>query len=251
MSDLQRFYDWIGRAPSLFELHEPMVDLQHLPHTHHPLEPYQGNSRLGFLYQHLCTEKLSHSDRYQLELQEVQIQAPTGQTIGAIDLILRDTQLNQFEHWEVAIKFYLLHQSLWYGPNARDRLDKKLKRMLSHQLAMSSTDIFCARYPHLTNITERLLIQGRLYTNPFEPETIPKHCLGYELNPSQINGFWCYQHRFHQIDQPLYRLEKPLWACGRTDFTQPIASPTGRFTHAQTRDGVFWFIVRDCWPNDR
>ncbi|MGF1722755.1 DUF1853 family protein [Vibrio kyushuensis] len=256
MNQLQYFYQWIASTPSLFELRPPFVDFRHLePISVPPLERYVGNPRLGFLYQHLCTTLIENTQRYSIEIDEVQINASSGQTLGAIDLILRNQEMNQFEHWEVAIKFYLLHQGIWYGPNAQDQLDKKLDRMLSHQLKMSKVDEFTQHYPHLGALLEHLLIQGRLYINPFSPETIPKECLGFELNSSQISGYWCYQHQWEQIQEPLYELKKPYWATGITDHTDinesdhVMKKPIDRFIHAQTVNGQFWFVVPDTWPN--
>ncbi|NRF15698.1 DUF1853 family protein [Vibrio coralliilyticus] len=249
MNQLQRFYHWIASSPSLFTLTPPFESLQTLPV--HPLSDpnYHGNPRLGFLYQHLCTELLVNSGRYSVELEEVQIHRENGQTLGAIDLILKNESSNQLEHWEVAIKFYLLHQGIWYGPNAHDQLDKKLDRMLSHQLKMSSSTQFSSKYPELDNLTEHLLLQGRLYINPFSTEPIPTHCLGYEIDTTQISGLWCYESQWELIDEPLYQLDKPFWATGRQDFEQPITKPDGRFVHAQTEQGQFWFVVPDHWPN--
>lgn len=249
MNALQRFYHWVHETPSLFELTSPFVDLQAL--TIAPLQQavYQGNPRLGFIYQHLCTELISNSDKYSLLEEEIQINKESGQTLGAIDLILHNLESQHKEHWEVAIKFYLLHQGIWYGPNAQDQLDKKLARMLSHQLKMSTSLEFLEQYPHYSDLTEHLLIQGRLYINPFSPETIPKECLGLTLNPSQITGYWCYQSQWKQIGEPLYELAKPLWAIGLEEFTNPINKPNDRFVHAQTKNGQFWFVVPDSWPN--
>ncbi|EKM31528.1 hypothetical protein VCHENC02_2838B, partial [Vibrio harveyi] len=79
--------------------------------------------------------------------------------------------------------------------------------------------------------------------------SIPTTCLGYELDLTQISGFWCYQSQWEQIKQPLYALPKPLWATGNEEFLDPIDKPSDRFFHAQTKDGQFWFVVPDTWPN--
>ncbi|NOI81382.1 DUF1853 family protein [Vibrio tubiashii] len=248
MNALQRFYHWVHETPSLFNLTPPFVDVKALNITPLKQDDYQGNPRLGFIYQHLCTELISNSSKYSLLEEEIQINKASGQTIGAIDLILDNLESHQKEHWEVAIKFYLLYSGTWYGPNAHDQLDKKLARMLSHQLKMSSTNEFLNQYPQYQDLTEHLLIQGRLYINPFSPETIPQECLGLPLNQSQITGYWCYQSQWEQIGEPLYELEKPLWAVGLEEFTNPISKPDGRFVHAQTQSGQFWFVVSDTWP---
>lgn len=248
MNQLQHFYQWIASAPSLFELETPFVSLEHLKPKPLKASDYQGNPRLGFLYQYLCTELITYSDEYHLEAEEIQINRESGQTLGAIDFILKNQATSRLEHWEVAIKFYLLHQGTWYGPNAHDQLDKKLDRMLTHQLKMSSSPEFLNQHPHYRDLTERLLMQGRLYINPFTPEDIPQQCLGYQLNQSQISGYWCYQSQWEQIGVPLYPLNKEQWATGTLDFIDPIDKPDGRFVHAQAQDGQFWFVVPDSWP---
>ncbi|WP_282177713.1 DUF1853 family protein [Vibrio nereis] len=249
MNQLHRFYNWIARSPSLFELTPPFVSFEDFNIKPLKNSDYAGNPRLGFLYQYLCTELITESGRYSVVLDEAQINHDNGQTLGAIDLVLKNLESGQLEHWEVAIKFYLLHQGTWFGPNAHDQLDKKLARMLTHQLKMSSSAPFKNQYPNLDNLTEHLLLQGRLYINPFHDEPIPNECLGLALNPSQISGFWCYQSQWEQIGEELFELDKPCWATGITEFSQPIEKPQGRFVHAQTRQGQFWFVVPDSWPN--
>ncbi|WP_347331523.1 DUF1853 family protein [Marinimicrobium locisalis] len=65
-----------------------------------------------------------------------------GRTLGELDFILRHPHTGQVEHHEIAVKFYLGHPSpqsgvpLWYGPNARDRLDIKTDHLLGHQSRM-------------------------------------------------------------------------------------------------------------------
>ena len=248
MHSLQRFYHWIAKTPSLFEVKPPFEDLSSLSIPAYQEDEYQGNPRLGLIYQYLCTKLLTQSGQYSLLDEEIQINKPCGQTLGAIDLILTNHEQQRNEHWEVAIKFYLLHGGVWYGPNAHDQLDKKLARMMSHQLKMSSREEFLTQYPEYNQLSEHLLIQGRLYVNPFSPETIPKECLGWAINQSQIAGCWCYQSQWDQIGVPLYELEKPLWAVGREEFDSPIEKPNGRFVHAQTRKGQFRFLFPDSWP---
>lgn len=250
MNQLQRFSTWIANSPSLFELTPPFVSLEDIDVKPLLNSEYTGNPRLGFLYQHLCTELLQQSGRYSIVLDEAQIHHDNGQTLGAIDLILKNQQSNQLEHWEVAIKFYLLHQGIWFGPNTHDQLDKKLARMLNHQLKMSASEPFKHQYPHLDNLSEHLLLQGRLYINPFAQETVPSECLGFTLNASQITGYWCYQSQWEQIEEELFELDKACWATGITEFNQPLEKPQGRFVHAQTRQGQFWFVVPDTWPNN-
>ncbi|WP_070962755.1 DUF1853 family protein [Vibrio sonorensis] len=250
MNSLQRFYHWIANSPALLETTYPITDFAHLPVP--ALESsvrYNGNPRLGFVYQHLVNQVLLNSKRYSIELEEIQLN-DSGRTLGAIDMIVKDKITNKLEHWEVAIKFYLLHQGTWYGPNAHDQLDKKLERMLNHQLNMSDSKPFVEQFSDYIPDEKRLLLQGRLYVNPFDKSPLPTHCKGYQINPSQISGFWCYHRQWAQIDEPLYQLEKVDWAAGSKETSQLIDKPTGRFCHAISESGKFWFVVNDQWPND-
>ena len=95
MNSLQRFYQWIACTPPLFKLQTPFVTVEDLLAS--PLsdnEDYDGNPRLGFLYQHLCTKLLTCSPRYELVAEEIQINGKTGRTIGAVDLILKNQETN-------------------------------------------------------------------------------------------------------------------------------------------------------------
>ncbi|MFA0039507.1 DUF1853 family protein [Vibrio sp. 10N.261.52.A1] len=251
MTELQRFYQWVISSPPLLEIKPPISDLtvfsnhQKLDDTH----TYDGNPRLGFLYQHLCEQVIMTSDNYSIKHDEIQINVE-GRTLGAIDFILEDTSSQKLEHWEVAIKFYLLHEQTWFGPNSHDQLDKKLDRMLCHQLGMSSSNAFVEQYPEIDVDSKHLLMQGRLYTNPFLEQNIPTECLGYSINPSQVNGFWCYQNQTHQITDTLYPLTKEQWAAGTDDFSgEPITEFGDHFVHGQTKSGQFWFVMPQTWPH--
>ncbi len=248
---MSRFFAWISNTPALFELTPPFSDFQSqaLSLTAPENLRYQGNPRLGFIYQDLCAQIFTLAPRYQLLEQEIQLNAQ-GRTLGAVDFIVNDEQLGQLQHWEVAVKFYLLRDGLWYGPNAQDRLDKKLTHMLTHQLALSHHPQFIQEWPQYRALIPQLLLQGRLYINPFEPETVPQTCHGQRLVSSQIQGKWCYFHQWPRIAQPLFALDKSQWAVGCSEFAQPITTLDGRFIHAQSADGQFWFLVNDQWPYD-
>ncbi|NNN43280.1 MULTISPECIES: DUF1853 family protein [unclassified Vibrio] len=249
--DITPLINWVIKTPTLFEASCPLV--AKVPFT--PPAPeqrwpnYQGNPRLGFVYQFICQQLFTRTPRYNAVSEEIQLNED-GKTLGAIDFITKNRHTDAYEHWEVAIKFYLLHQGLWYGPNAEDRLDIKLAHMLNHQLSLSTRLEFCQTYPLWANAQPHLLMQGRLYTNPFQAEPIPKECLGYSLNCSQIQGHWCYQDQVSLIDEPLYSLDKPQWLTGRektspTDFAEQHYE---EFVHCQSESGIFWFIMPRHWP---
>lgn len=248
--DLTPLSDWVKNTPSLFEESHPIVsDPPFDTHSDINWAPYQGNRRLGFVYQHLCSQLFTATDTYSSIAEEIQLNHE-GRTIGAVDFIVKNKKSEQFEHWEVAVKFYLLHQGLWYGPNAHDRLDLKLTHMLTHQLPLSGHEQFSKLHPLWAHASQHLLMQGRLYVNPFNSEPTPEECNGYKLNPTQISGRWCYQSQVHLIEEPIYVIEKSQWLTGRNESSPLYVEPDSRFVHCQSESGVFWFIMPEEWPNN-
>ncbi|WP_232471969.1 DUF1853 family protein [Vibrio gazogenes] len=248
--DLTAIAQWVRETPGLF-LAAPPIE-PYSPFTEHATVPISWSAhphqRLGLLYQSVCSDLFKSSATYTLTAEEVQI-INNGKTLGAIDFILDNQHTSQQEHWEVAIKFYLLHQGLWFGPNAKDRLDIKLQHMLNHQLPLSTHPIVLQQYPQWQVASRHLLMQGRLYINPFTDAPIPQDCLGYTLNQTQIRGHWCYQAQFSQIREPLYLLKRDQWMTGRTATNQRYEPDVlERAVHCQSESGKFWFIVPDHWP---
>lgn len=246
--DLIRFSDWVINTNGLLKPTpiianpSPFVGMSPFTQVH-----YSGNPRLGFIYQHVCCQLFTQYPCYELLAQEIQLHHQ-NRTLGAIDFIIKD-QNNQIQHWEVAIKFYLLYDGLWYGPNAHDRLDKKLDHMLSHQLKMSQHPIFLEQYPDWNAIEPKVLLQGRLYINPFIEQTIPKQCLDHNIELSQIAGFWCYHSQYHLIETTLFTLSKSDWATGHQSEDQRYSPAPNQFAHCQDSTGQFWFIVPETWPH--
>ena len=114
---------------------DPQSLLSHLKQTQ--------SWKVGYRFEALISFWLNWCPDYEFLGTNLQVQQGKGRTLGAFDYILRN-QAGEIEHWEAAIKFYLLHGqgeewSSWIGPGKRDRLDIKLKRMINHQLPLSAT----------------------------------------------------------------------------------------------------------------
>lgn len=243
--------NWVIKTPTLFSPSFPFCETD-WTEKFKPSEivnSYSGPNRIGFYYQWLWLHLIQQSEHYRLIAEEVQLN-DEKQTVGAIDFLVEDTQTNQTEHWEVAVKFYLLHKGLWHGPNGNDRLDIKLNRMLSHQLKLTEHPAFQKKFSiDPTCILPRLIMQGRLYLNPFEQEISPVNCLDHKLNPTLDLGSWCFAHQAHLITEPLYLLERSQWLSGAPEQLQlmDLSNKIDRSLHAQSRTGHFWFIVPDHW----
>jgi len=118
-------------------------------------------------------------------------------TIGALDLILAAPS-GGHEHWELAFKIYLqsddnVQWASWLGPMRRDRLDKKVRRMLEHQLPLSTTPAGqqVLKTLGVGSISQhRIILQGILFSpwgKPSQPAfkaNLPPQ--GRWLRPSQV-----------------------------------------------------------------
>ncbi len=246
---LAQLNDWMATRPPLLHANEGCLAACPFEQNNDLVSlPYQGNARLGFLYQHLCHQQFASLPHYQVIAQELPINQ-AGRTVGAIDFVLHNLQSQQIEHWEVAIKFYILCDGLWYGPNSQDRFDLKLSHMLNHQLTMSQHPCFKEQFPQLTEIKPKLLMQGRLYINPFHHEVTPKQCLDFNINPNRVTGQWCFAHQLASVGEPLYQLNKNQWLTGKDENSPLLTLPPTQVIHCQSQSGQFWFVLPDSWPS--
>lgn len=132
--------DWVNRTPALFQAKAPLVGKAPFSKTTRETWPeYQGNPRLGFLYQYLCAQLFTATPYYNAVSEEIQL-IDEGKTIGSLDFLAKNRKTEHYEHWEVAIKFYLLHQRLWYG------LIRKIA-WISSSTICSTTNSNCHRMP--------------------------------------------------------------------------------------------------------
>jgi hypothetical protein len=106
--------------------------------------------RLGIYYEALWQYFIAQDEQLSLIANNLQVEK-NKQTLGEFDLIYQDLPSGDYVHLELAIKFYLNCSSrqqdenpvldtgleYWLGPNQIDRLDKKLARMLEHQIMLS------------------------------------------------------------------------------------------------------------------
>lgn len=91
---------------------------------------------------------------------------------------------------------------------------------------MSQHPCFQQQYPDLGDIKPKLLMQGRLYINPFRDEPTPTSCLGYPIEQSQDYGYWCYADDLSNINEPLYILKRPMVNRKRNEFATIKANRT-------------------------
>lgn len=175
--------------------------------------------RLGHYFETLLAFWLEQSSRYQLLAHCLPVR--DGQrTLGEYDFIVRDTEREVVQHWEVALKFYLGVDGAWLGPGLRDRLDRKLAHIRHHQSQLSLTPAGAACLAERgLQVNERcVLLKGRL----FYPADAEQSCLP-PVNPGHERGFWIAEQAFAR------------WACAdsrwqllaRSDFLAPVSGDIG------------------------
>lgn len=175
--------------------------------------------RLGGYYESLWHHWLRHSPRYQLIAHNVQIYA-SRKTIGEFDLIIRDTDSGSYEHWELAVKFYLgvgdtRHCSSWHGPRLNDNLEKKYHRVIQRQ-AMLSQHPLAQAYLHTHGLALakiRCIMQGRLFYELDADSASPDI-----THASHSRGWWCDTAtllRRYSEDTAVQKLTKPDWLVPR------------------------------------
>jgi hypothetical protein len=138
-------------------------------------------------------------------------------TIGAMDLLL-ESPGGECEHWELAYKVYLqvdpgVGWESWVGPGHRDRLNLKVRRLLDHQLPLSTRPEAVQTLSDLgiqTIARRRILLQGVLFTQwgtdvcRATQANLPAQ--GLWLRESQLDEFIAYRP-----DSMWASREKPLW----------------------------------------
>lgn len=185
--------DWPNHADTVQRLQL----LNTVPTPLHNAVRAQRSGRLGLYFEALWQFWLADNPDYALRANNVQIQV-NGTTSGELDLIVQDLHNGQLQHWELAVKFYLgvgdtRATSAWIGPNAQDRLDRKLQHLRNHQLPL-------LQYPETQaqlaaagwNIQQqRLILKGRLFY-PLQ-QTAPAP-IGASL--AHLRGWWAQPEDF-------------------------------------------------------
>ncbi len=160
-----------------------------------------SDRRLGAYFEFLVARWLSLDERYDVLAHNLAIRQPLAaggrETVGELDFVVRDNFAKRVEHWEVAVKFYLGgvpgSRGAWLGPGLKDRLDRKLDRVLTHQLPLPATA--AARAPlsdaGLSIDRSRALIKGRL----FYPQGVAMRPPG-EAGNAHLRGWWLTRAEF-------------------------------------------------------
>lgn len=149
------------------------------------------NKRLGKYVEQLLGDYLKQH-REVSHFQHNLVISEKKKTIGEIDLVF-DHRGQRF-HWEIAFKFYLLHQhqdlTAYFGPQGHDRLDLKVGKLLSQQLPLINHEQLNGLRNTPNGIISQLYVKGWIFyhrTHPVAGPEFPK------LNPDHSKGWWLYE----------------------------------------------------------
>lgn len=233
-------------------------------------EPLPG--RLGFYFERLYEAVMTDLLGWTLLAKNLQIRDDSGRTVGELDFVLRNPVNRQVEHHEIAVKFYLAYgvdDTLWYGPNSQDRLDRKVGRLLEHQSRLTQrpeTRQALAGLGVTEPLTARIFMPGYLFY-PAQGSTRVK-VPGF-VPEDHLRGTWLYHHQIHLQDTRHWvPLQKPHWlgAWAQPDEPDPertASAITAVSDHGQPRLFAVlrpsphgqWtevervFVVPDNWPS--
>ncbi len=186
--------------------------------------------RLGQYFEHLYECLMTELMGWEKVINNLPIRGQ-GRTLGELDFIFRNPETGQLEHHEIAVKFYLGHpapdglEPLWYGPNARDRLDLKTRHLREHQSRLThrpeTVETLRARGIETPRIA-RVIMPGYLFYPWGEDYPAPA-----QAPPDHLRGHWLYLKDVERVDTRYWvPLKKPHWLGSWVQPYPPDAEPT-------------------------
>ena len=213
---------WAVNSPSLLSSHEsaphtehPRIDINAINASHLSAFLAAGRiDRVGRYFERLISYWLHHVRQVKVVAESLSIRQHK-RTIGEIDFLFHD-ELQRLTHMEIAVKFYLFSpdhvafDSHYLGPNAADTLDRKVDRLLHHQLPRSET-----LFPEVE--IRQPFLKGRIFYQPAHRTSTLHHPL---LSPDHLSSSWIRESQFDLMtDKPetanrqivFSVLQKPFW----------------------------------------
>jgi len=138
-------------------------------------------------------------------------------SIGEFDFLFTNEKSKLSYHWEVAVKFYLQHNNRYFGPNAKDRLDIKVHKMLTKQAKLAENPASSALINDYSKpIIAKVILKGMLF---YPSHTNWQSCADTEkyISNNHLRGWWSYGHNpvipKNSKQSRWLLLEKPHWLC--------------------------------------
>ncbi|WP_193316073.1 DUF1853 family protein [Flavicella marina] len=167
-SDTFLQYKGFVETPSIFKESSSLIQIKafHLENEIHstPTE-INNNLMLGKRAEQFFKHQINFSNRYTIELENIQIQKDK-RTIGELDFLLRENKTLELTHVEIAYKFYLFDESQsgneidkWIGPNRNDNFHKKLNKLANQQFPL----LFLPETKNQLQLKEKFIQQKLLF----------------------------------------------------------------------------------------
>lgn len=188
-----------------------LIDLDNKPKT---LISFLGNrstsKRLGKYFEHLWHFAFLNSKEVKEVIFSLQVKQDKSFTVGEFDFLINCMSSASWIHLEVAVKFYLASSvndesgkttTYFIGPNRKDRLDLKLKKLYEHQLELGAS-IYGERALSglgITTVHKELIVKGYLFFNPKHSNDmyIPEY-----INDYSFKGWWSFINEFEINNEP-------------------------------------------------
>lgn len=192
----------------------------------------QKSSRLGryaetLLHFWLTDGETGQYHPYRVLEYGVQLFNQHRQTTGELDFVVYNHATQEVEHWELALKYYLLdawqpnHCSFaWKGLHSNDSLGKKLSHMLTQPFQTQ-------RVADTTIQTRKIVLKGRL----FSPARYARQPLPPWLESHLPNGIWHPCASPNHVPANWIQLPRKQWlALPERTETQPNKQPDNETT---------------------
>ena len=175
--------------------------------------------RVGTYFEGLVLYWLEAICKLKIVKQQQQI-FEKNRTVGEIDFLFEDIT-GVLTHWETAVKFYLHFPednetgSHFIGPNAVDTFEKKIKRLLEHQLPFSQK-----YFPEVTQ--RQAFVKGYIF---YHPHAARPHQLPENMSASHLKGTWIRHSEVPWLNDQnshlMFRvLHKPYWLSPEVSHSQ-------------------------------
>ena len=228
----------------------------------------RNTHRLGHYFEALVFYGLDYAANYRRVASNIPVRTQKGISIGEADLVVFNKSTSEYEHWELAVKFFLAHTSAaettYIGPNANDYLHLKLKKLKEHQCKIFD----CPEGKLVLNdlsipwVTSKLYVKGILFYHPNQPYKIPpylhqKHLSSWWIYAKEASQFFKQENRFALLHkkQWLSTPEAPIETLDKYSFLELLdatflESPRSLYVSVY-KGGVLQsqgFVVHNAWP---
>ena len=225
--------------------------------------------RLGHYFEQLIFFWLQHSARHTILAKNMPLRTDKKNTLGEVDLIVRDTKTELYEHWELAVKYYLAYTTKgkinYIGPNANDYFHLKLQKLKEHQCKILESEEGKKLLAELeiTDIQTKLFVKGFLYYHP-KQQNIPwkniysNHGLSWWIFLNEAEEFLNESHLFTLVykDEWLSTPNLPKKLFSKNECIEALCqelknSPRSLYLACYKNSELITqgFVVHNNWPD--